>query len=127
MDVLFLRFLLKTKLFGPLKNGPTELSEVVEQVFIPNTRYNEFSKKWIQDGFSPLFEWCSTRNHIVLLYEKDLLVLTAIRNNKTGDYLPYEKMKIAADEYKVFVTPARINKENSVSSFIDQAKKRNWM
>jgi hypothetical protein len=49
-----------------------------------NDRYVSFSKVWMDQDYTPIFEWCSPRNKIVLAYEQDLLVLTAIRHNRTG-------------------------------------------
>lgn len=78
-----------------------------EQFIQSNTEidYFGFCKKWITEGYSPIFEWCSKDVPIILKYEKvnfqnsksiklfqDQLVLTALRNNKTGKYLLYEDM-----------------------------------
>jgi RNA ligase len=38
-------------------------------------------------NYTPIFEWTSPENQIVLPYEKDELTLLAVRNNTTGSYL----------------------------------------
>jgi hypothetical protein len=45
-------------------------------------------------GWTPIFEWCSKTNLIVLSYESDQLVLTAMRNMKTGRYMSYAELVI---------------------------------
>jgi T4 RnlA family RNA ligase len=40
-------------------------------------------------GLTPIFEWCSRKQRIVLDYKEDTLILTAMRNMKTGEYMDY--------------------------------------
>jgi RNA ligase len=53
--------------------------------------------KWMdnamQQNLTPLFEFVSPDNRIVLKYDKPELVLLAIRNNITGEYLDIEGMR----------------------------------
>jgi RNA ligase len=42
------------------------------------------------DGITPIFEWCSPRNQIVIRYPDDRMVLTGAREMVTGRYLPIE-------------------------------------
>ncbi len=44
-------------------------------------------------GFTPLFEWCSKKNRIVLAYPEDQLVLTGVRHKKSGKYASYGQMQ----------------------------------
>jgi RNA ligase len=44
-------------------------------------------RQLIADGFTPIFEWCSPRNQIVIRYPEDRLILTAARRIETGEYL----------------------------------------
>jgi hypothetical protein len=51
------------------KQGPTELSDRIENEFLQqalekNMRYNDFCQYWIERQYTPLFEWCSLKNHI---------------------------------------------------------------
>jgi len=68
------------------KSGPTEVSTILESDFIPKSAvdFNGFAQEWMDKGYTPLFEWCSYRQQIVLQYEKDMLTLTAMRHNSTG-------------------------------------------
>jgi RNA ligase len=40
------------------------------------------------DGVTPIFEWCSPRNQIVIRYPEDRMILTGARRMVTGEYLP---------------------------------------
>lgn len=42
---------------------------------------------------TPIFEWCSRKQRIVLDYPEDRLVLTACRENSTGQYVPLAELR----------------------------------
>jgi RNA ligase len=52
--------------------------------------YTAQCRRLIEDGFTPIFEWCSPKNQIVILYPEDRLILTAARRIQSGDYLTPE-------------------------------------
>lgn len=70
------------------KMGLTDISYEVEK-FVNNSQidYTEFVNKFFDLGYSCIFEWISPKNRIVINYEQENLILTAIRNMKTGEYL----------------------------------------
>lgn len=43
-------------------------------------------------GFTPVFEWVSPHNRIVVPYHEDRLVLVALRKNECGTYMPFGAM-----------------------------------
>lgn len=49
-------------------------------------------------GWTPLFEWCSRHHPIVSDSPQPRLVLTAIRHNRSGVYLPYLSMQQLAEQ-----------------------------
>jgi RNA ligase len=55
---------------------------------------------------TPLFEWCSRKNRVVIDYPEDNLILTAMRYNDTGFYLDYEVMKTYATSWNIPVVKA---------------------
>ncbi len=63
--------------------------------------YLDFCFDLAQSGMTPMFEWCSRKQRIVLDYPEDQLVLTGIRVNRTGEYLTYGKMKALAIPYSI--------------------------
>ena len=59
--------------------------------------YDGFSRFLMSKGYTPIFEWCSRKQRIVVDYPEDALILTAIRQNYDGAYLTHDKMvKVAA-------------------------------
>lgn len=68
------------------KMGITEVAMQAEEFIAKNTRYKDFAIWCINEGLTPIFEWTSPFNQIVLPYEKENLTLLAVRNNITGEY-----------------------------------------
>ena len=54
-----------------------------------------------KDGLVPLFELIGPENQVVVKYDRDDLVLLAVRNVYSGEYLPLEEVGKIAKEYKV--------------------------
>ena len=71
------------------KMGITDTSMEAELFVAKNPKYSEFAENILKQGFTPIFEWCSNKNRIVLDYPEDNLVLTAIRHNESGQYVPH--------------------------------------
>jgi len=72
------------------KMGITDTSMEAEAFVATHPVYTEFADTMLKQGCTPIFEWCSNKNRIVLAYPEDKLVLTAIRDNVTGKYVPHE-------------------------------------
>lgn len=87
------------------KMGITDASMQAEEYVARNYRYTVMSDHLLENGHMPIFEWCSNQNRIVLSYPLDMLYLTAIRNQKTGVYLPYSEMKDVAEYHGIPVVP----------------------
>jgi RNA ligase len=72
------------------KMGITDTSMEAEAFVASRPEYVGFADNLLKQGFTPIFEWCSNKNRIVLDYPEDRLVLTAIRHNESGQYVPHE-------------------------------------
>lgn len=85
----------ETKWFS--KMGETFVSEqVAEWLAEDETRkrlYDEFAWSCYLQGNTPIFEWCTPKNRIVVAYSEPRLVLMAVRSNYTGVYMPLEEMQ----------------------------------
>lgn len=58
--------------------------------------------KWCKyNNTTPLFEWCSRQQRIVVDYPEDQLILTAIRNNYDGTYYSHDDIKTIADKFGI--------------------------
>lgn len=88
------------------KAGVTEIAQQAEEFIKDKPHYSTFIKKSIQKGITPLFEWCSNKNRIVISYPEDKLILTGMRYNDTGKYVDYETMKTYATAWNIPVVQA---------------------
>jgi RNA ligase len=84
------------------KMGITEVSMQAEEFVAKNPQYERFAR-WCIDwaGVTPIFEWCSRKQRIVVDYPEDRLVLIAARNNVDGQYMTYGWMIKYAAEYGI--------------------------
>ena len=72
------------------KMGITDVSMGAETFVATHPEYTEFAKWCKENNYTPIFEWVSRKQRIVVDYPEDNLILIAVRNNTTGEYLPYE-------------------------------------
>lgn len=52
---------------------------------------------YLNDNLTPIYEFVSPNNKIVLEYDKPRLILLAVRDNFTGEYLPAHSQEIGTD------------------------------
>jgi RNA ligase len=88
------------------KADVTDVSMNAETFIADKPNYSTFIKKCIQKGTTPLFEWCSRKNRIVVDYPDDQLILTGIRYLDTGAYVAYGNMKMYAESWNIPVVKA---------------------
>lgn len=72
------------------KMGLTDVSKPVEDHVRRLPQYEEFARQCRTEGVTPIFEWCSRKQRIVVDYPEDRLVLIAMRENVSGLYMPYD-------------------------------------
>lgn len=88
------------------KMGITDTSMEAEAFVAVNKQYDAFADfAWV-NFYTPIFEWCSRKNRIVLDYPVDNLVLTAMREINTGEYMPYHEMVYHASKMNIPVVQA---------------------
>jgi RNA ligase len=75
------------------KMGITDVSMQAEEWLARDEDYKFFIKFCLQADATPIFEWCSRKNRIVLDYPEDRLVLTAVRINRDGKYISYTTLE----------------------------------
>jgi RNA ligase len=104
------------------KNGIDSTSFNAE-VFIANkTHYNEFIKICLEKNCTPIFEWCSPKDKVVIEYPEENLVLTGLRNIKTGVYCKYMFLRKLAVNLKIPVVNKMCVNYHEISQYIDQIK-----
>jgi RNA ligase len=87
------------------KMGTTDEGKMAEEFFDSLSQevqenYKRFIETYI-DAYTPIFEYCSRRNQIVIDYPEDKLILTAMRHNITGEYITYNTLKILSKSFSV--------------------------
>jgi RNA ligase len=88
------------------KAGITDIAEQAEEFIADKPHYSTFINLCISQETTPIFEWCSRKNRIVIDYPEDQLILTAIRYNNTGAYVEHESMKRSASLLNIPVVKA---------------------
>jgi len=86
-------FMVGDQLRWGTKMGLTEISGQVEE-FVKNSsaQYSRFALTLIEMDCTPIFEWCSRKQRIVIDYPDDSLVLIATRDNETGEYCDFNRL-----------------------------------
>lgn len=98
------------------KMGQTFITDLVNDFIKLNPNYELFSDMWINYGFTPIFEFCSRSQRIVIDYPEDRLVLTAIRCMESGNYIPYQEMVKYAQEFNIEVVQTRTFDQSCVDA-----------
>lgn len=83
------------------KMGLTDVAKPVDEFTKGKITYHEFAKYWISQNWTPIFEWCSRQQRIVIDYMEENLILTAMRHNVTGEYMLYADMRDEAEAYGI--------------------------
>lgn len=71
---------------------------------------------------TPIFEWCSRKQPIVIDYPQDMLVMTAVRDNITGEYFEYEQLEALAIQYDVPVVKTFRKQTSDLASLIQYVR-----
>jgi RNA ligase len=119
-------------LYWGTKMGVTDVSKQVDKFLIGKNNYIEFVNLCIDNDLTPIFEWVSNEQRIVLDYPVSDLVLVAIRHNYNGSYLPYTSVVVNAMRYSINYVPSydikRLNSDNpnhlhtDINAFINRIK-----
>ncbi len=104
------------------KMGITDVSMGAETFVATHPNYAEFARVMFTMGFTPIFEWCSRKQRIVIDYPEDRLVLIALRNTKTGEYASYKVMVENAKAWNIDVVKAYAGTADSMEHLIAETK-----
>ena len=88
-------FIVNGQMIWGTKMGATDVAKPVEEFVYAHRNYHHYAWKMIMRGYTPIFEWCSRKQRIVLDYKEDQLILTAVRKMTTGEYVPLEWTPVA--------------------------------
>jgi RNA ligase len=88
------------------KAGITDISQQAEEFIADKSHYAHLIHKCILMNVTPIFEWVSRKNRIVVDYPTDNLILTGMRYNSTGLYVGYKAMEQYATAWNIPVVKA---------------------
>ena len=104
------------------KMGLTGVAAPVDEFVKSHPTYEEFAHAMSLLGKTPIFEWCSRKQRIVIDYPVDRLVLTAIRCNETGRYESYDFLVEFAKSFEVEVVRALPGSVENLQVFLDETR-----
>ena len=102
------------------KAGETFLTPQIEKFVADHPTYRAFAVWCIDNGLTPIFEWCTRQNRIVIDYPEDRLVLIAMRWNDYGDYATYGFMEDYSDIYNIDIVKEYPGNVQNMKAFAEQ-------
>ena len=106
------------------KMGVTHVSMQAETFVASHPDYTRFAENCIGSHTTPIFEWMSRGNRIVLDYGADQLTLVALRDNVTGQYESRETLENLAADYGLPIVTAVSTSLSSVSQFVEDLRQK---
>lgn len=100
--------------------GLTDVAKPVEEFVKKTPKYEDFARHIISLDKTAIFEWCSRSQRIVIDYPVDRLVLTAIRNNVTGEYDSIKDMYSLASYWDIDVVNTYNGNSQSIMDFFSE-------
>lgn len=104
------------------KMGITDVSAGAEQFAARNAHLMEFCDMMLDRGKTPIFEWCSRKQRIVVDYPNDRLVLIAVRDTVTGAYSSYAEMMEMAQHHGLDLVKTYPGTANSMEHLIEDTR-----
>lgn len=106
------------------KRGVTGVANTALDFLNDNPQYDAFCRAMTEADWTPIFEWCTRKQRIILDYgPTDRMVLTGMRLNDTGHYMQYHEMVALAEQWGIDVVKALPYKVTDVDKFIDDVRK----
>ena len=81
--------------------GITHVAMEAEAWVQQHLEYVDLANACLDAGLTPIFEWCSRKNRIVLDYPEDRLVLLAFRDMTSGKYLSHGPLVDIAESFGI--------------------------
>ena len=104
------------------KMGETFLTPIVNQFVQKRPEYEQIAQTFIDNNITPMFEFCSRQQRIVIDYPEDRLVLLAARYNDSGEYLPYSELCQVAHHHGVDVVRALPGSVGNILTFLEETR-----
>lgn len=103
------------------KMGVTDVALQAEAFVEAHPEYLAFAEDQIRYGYTPIFEWCSNKQRIVIDHAQDSLVLLAIRDNVSGEYICRADVENEAARFGIPVV-SLIEKTNDIAELHERIR-----
>jgi RNA ligase len=114
-------FMVNGQMIWGTKMGATDVAKPVEEFVKNNTEYAEFATEMLSYGLTPIFEWCSRKQRIVLDYNEDQLILTGLRFMQSGNYQVRRVMGYHANRYGIPIVH-QFEPQTNMKEFIEYVR-----
>ena len=114
-------FIVNGKMIWGTKMGATDVAKPVEEFVARNPEYVSFAEEAIANGWTPIFEWCSRKQRIVLDYFDDQLVLTGLRYMNTGVYALHDNLVELGKAFSIPVVRA-FEPQTDMKAFLEYVR-----
>ena len=104
------------------KMGVTDVALPVEEFVKANPHYTHYANICRAAGFTPIFEWCSRKQAIVIDHPVDRLVLTALRDTRSGEYETYDRMKQSLTEFAIPIVEVYEGTLENMQALLDHTR-----
>ena len=115
-------FIVNGQMIWGTKMGATEVAEPVEEFVKNNPQYEQLAMHLLQGKLTPIFEWCSRKQRIVMDYPEDQLVLTAVRHMNTGAYVSYNVMKYLTESLAGIPLVRQYDSQIDMKAFLEYVR-----
>ena len=102
------------------KMGITDVSMQAELFVADHAQYEVMALECHDLGLTPIFEWCSRKQRIVVDYPEDRLVLIAMRDNITGDYVSYADLGQWTEKYGIELVRVYPGNTDSMENLLEE-------
>lgn len=106
-------------LYWCTKGGYTNISPMVEKIAPEGSDIHNFAFYCQKVNLTPIFEYCSLENRVILDYVKPRMILTAIRDNETGRYFDYDNLWRFAINHKVADVVKVTHRFENIHDFVE--------
>ena len=104
------------------KMGITDVSMGAELFVANHPKYEWMARECIKFGLTPIFEWCSRKQRIVIDYPEDRLVLIALRSTVTGEYKQYCDLLVLGEQFNIEVVKTYEGTADNMAHLMDETK-----
>ncbi len=106
------------------KAGITDVAMNAEVFIADKPQYRKFILAMLDGGMTPIFEWCSRKNRIVVDYPEDQLILTGVRNTMMGNYILHWNLEEFGKHYGIPVVKSLAGLAvQNIDLFVNQVRK----